>query len=71
MRFPPPNLELVLFLVAKLHHFAKTKMQRKIYDKVLEKNHPKKVGKNPKIVYNMKEYLKFFYFQISNITKFG
>jgi len=43
MRFPPPNLELVIFLVAKLHHFAKTKMQRKIYDnKVLEKITPKR-----------------------------
>jgi len=46
-------------------------MGRKIYDKGLGKNHPKKGEKNPKFVYNMKEYLKFLYFQISNITKFG
>ncbi len=35
------------------------------------KKSPKKGKKNPKIVDNMKEYLKVFYFQISNITKFG
>jgi hypothetical protein len=47
-------------------------MQRKIYDnKVLEKITQKRGGGNPKIVYNMKEYLKNFYFQILNITKFG
>jgi hypothetical protein len=37
MRFPSPILEIAIFWVAKFHHFAKTKMERKIYDKVLAK----------------------------------
>jgi hypothetical protein len=46
---PHPSLELVIFLVAKFHHFAKIKMERKIYDKVLEKITQKRGGKIQKL----------------------